>query len=166
MFEHLAIAPQNNEVFLDMGCGMGRPLVVASQYPFRRIIGVEISPELTAAARRNVEQAKVRCPHIELVNTDASCYEIPDDVSVIYFANPFRGETLDKTVGNIYASLLRRPRIIRIIYYNRLFFDDVTANKPWIRKVFHTPCFPRASWALYEAALPAGIERRQKCLQT
>src|SRR5690242_19688945 len=36
-----------DDVFLDFGCGMGRIIIVAGmKYQFRRVIGVEISPEL------------------------------------------------------------------------------------------------------------------------
>src|SRR6516225_8353137 len=39
--------------FVDIGCGKGRALMVASAFPFRRLVGVEISPELCEIARAN-----------------------------------------------------------------------------------------------------------------
>src|SRR5688572_3346622 len=41
--------------FLDIGSGKGRVLLIASQYGFRKIVGIEFSPELCAIARKNVE---------------------------------------------------------------------------------------------------------------
>jgi hypothetical protein len=41
--------------FIDLGCGKGRPMLIASEYPFRDIVGVELSPQLAAAAQRNAD---------------------------------------------------------------------------------------------------------------
>src|SRR3984957_17090364 len=40
--------------FVDLGSGKGRALLLASDYPFREIIGVELSPELDQIARANI----------------------------------------------------------------------------------------------------------------
>src|SRR6202453_3410424 len=40
--------------FVDAGSGKGRALLLASDYPFREIIGVELSPELERIARSNI----------------------------------------------------------------------------------------------------------------
>ena len=42
--------------FLDLGSGQGRTLLMASEYPFRRIVGVEIIPELHAIAEQNIRR--------------------------------------------------------------------------------------------------------------
>src|ERR1700680_3118745 len=41
------------DVFVDYGSGMGRVLLMAARYPFRRVIGVEISAVLNEIARKN-----------------------------------------------------------------------------------------------------------------
>src|SRR5688572_21174130 len=48
--------------FVDLGCGKGRPLAVASEFPFRRIVGIEIAPELAAVARSNAAILASRHP--------------------------------------------------------------------------------------------------------
>src|SRR5271170_4175507 len=40
--------------FVDLGSGKGRALLLASDYPFSEIIGVELSPELDLIARSNI----------------------------------------------------------------------------------------------------------------
>src|ERR1700733_6367017 len=40
--------------FVDVGSGKGRALLLAMDYPFREILGVELSPELDRIARANV----------------------------------------------------------------------------------------------------------------
>ena len=39
-------------VFVDFGCGKGRVMLLAARHGFKRVIGVEFSPELCQAARR------------------------------------------------------------------------------------------------------------------
>ena len=41
-------------VFVDYGSGKGRVLMLAADYPFKRIVGVEFSPPLDRIARENI----------------------------------------------------------------------------------------------------------------
>src|ERR1017187_10137955 len=43
-------------VFIDLGSGKGRTLLMASDYPFRRIVGVELLPALHRAAQENLSR--------------------------------------------------------------------------------------------------------------
>lgn len=107
-----------HDVFLDFGSGKGAIVLQAAQYPFRKVIGVELTPQLHAIARENLARAlpTLRCKDVELVNSDALNYRVPDDVTVVYFYNPFFGGVFAKVVDELKASLARRPRTLRIIY--------------------------------------------------
>ena len=106
------------DVFVDFGSGMGRVLLEAAEYPFGRVIGVELSQELNDIASRNVERRlpHLRCKRVEVVTADVVDYPIPDDLTVVYLANPFGGEIFSAVVDNLISSFDRRPREIRIIY--------------------------------------------------
>jgi predicted RNA methylase len=108
------------DVFLDLGCGKGRAVLLAARYPFRRVIGVELSDRLTSVARNNVAacRARLRCGSVELVNADVTTYRVPDDVSVVYMNNAFRGSIFDAAMRNLIASVDRQPRTVRLIYSN------------------------------------------------
>jgi len=108
------------DVFIDYGSGMGRVLLQAGRYPFRRIIGVELSTELHRIAQDNVERVgdRLTCKEIELVNSDAREYEVPDDVTVVFMYNPFVGHIFEDVVRRLVESLKRKPRVLRIIYGN------------------------------------------------
>jgi SAM-dependent methyltransferase len=108
----------SDSVFLDLGSGKGRIVILAARYPFRKIIGVELSEDLTAIARRNVAncRARLRCRDIELITCDVLNYRIPDDVSVVYMYNPFHGPIFDAAIASLIASVDRRPRTVRLIY--------------------------------------------------
>jgi hypothetical protein len=46
--------------FVDLGCGRGRALLMASELPFREVIGVELDPAHCVVARQNVEAYRVK----------------------------------------------------------------------------------------------------------
>jgi SAM-dependent methyltransferase len=106
------------DVFVDFGCGKGRVVHQAARWPLRRVIGVEVSPDLARFARSLLaaHSHEHRCPDVEIVVCDAAAFEIPDDLSIAYFFDPFRGEILDAVLRNIIASIDRHPRRVRLIY--------------------------------------------------
>ncbi len=112
-----------DDVFVDFGSGMGRVLYQAAmRYPFRRVEGVELSPELTAVAQENLDRSrdKFRARDIRLVTCDVLEYEIPDDLTIAYLYNPFEGDVFQSVVDGLVASVQRRPRRLRVIYLNAL----------------------------------------------
>ena len=119
-----------DDVFLDLGSGKGRIVLQAAQYRFARVIGVEISEDLTLIARRNAAsfRLRARCGAIELVHSDALDYTIPDDVSVVYLFNPFRGATFASVLTRLEESVARRPRTLRVIYRNAVHHADLVSR--------------------------------------
>ncbi|MFI6502846.1 methyltransferase domain-containing protein [Nonomuraea typhae] len=110
-----------HDVFLDLGAGKGRMMLeAASGYAFKRVIGVELSPELTEVTRRNLAatRLRLRARDVEVVQSDVLDYDIPDDVSVVFLNNPFRGEIFASAVERLLASAGRAPRPITMIYFN------------------------------------------------
>lgn len=109
-----------DDVFLDLGAGKGRMLLIAGRHPIRRAIGVEISPELSRIARTNLRRAasKLRCPRVDVVTADAASYRVPDDVTVVHMFNPFSDAVFDAAVDRVLESIDRCPRAIRLVYTN------------------------------------------------
>jgi SAM-dependent methyltransferase len=71
--------------FVDLGCGKGRTLLVASRLTFRRIVGVEFAEELVAIARRNLRTVDAR--NALVVHADAADFEFPPGDLVVYLYN-------------------------------------------------------------------------------
>jgi SAM-dependent methyltransferase len=120
-----------DDVFVDIGSGQGRMVYMAARnYPFGRVIGVEIAPELNAVARENIDRGRpnLRCQNVEFVTIDATQWEVPDDLTYIYMFNPFGGEIFRQVLGNISRSLDRRPRRLRLFYANPVHADEVVAT--------------------------------------
>ncbi|MER7127973.1 methyltransferase domain-containing protein [Streptosporangium saharense] len=114
-------AVNENDVFVDLGSGMGRMVLEAAwRYPFKKVIGVELSAELSEIARQNVAgtRLRLRCKDVELVSSDVLDYEIPRDVTVVFLNNPFRGETFATVMRKLVASVDDNPREVTVIYFN------------------------------------------------
>lgn len=144
------------DVFLDYGAGMGRVVVAAARRPFKRVIGVEISPELAAAARRNVVRAgsRLRCRDVEILTQDATAYEPPADVTVVFLFNPFGPPVLDEVQERLRASLEAHPRRLTILYIYVVGRGDHFRRCGWARRRRDLPTGPPWSGvalAVYEA---------------
>lgn len=73
--------------FLDLGSGKGRALLLAAQWPFRRILGVEFSEELHLVAQLNIAACKRRrlqCRNVRSLWCDAVHFPIPSTKLVLY----------------------------------------------------------------------------------
>lgn len=107
--------------FVDYGSGKGRVLLMASRYPFRKIVGVEFGAELAKVADKNIRcfnDRKRLCENIESVCMDAVEFQIPSGNVVLYFFNPFTSDVMEKIVGKIEASYNAIPRNIVVVYYH------------------------------------------------
>jgi SAM-dependent methyltransferase len=154
----------SEDVFIDFGCGVGRVVLeVGRRYPFKRVIGVDFVPELVDIARetaaRNLD--RLRCREIELVLEDVVDYQVPDDVTVTYLFDPFRGEVFDTLVAKLLQSVDRNPRRLRFIYGVPALAERLEATNR-VRLVRHGRRFVRrwspAHYIVMYEILPAGAE--------
>ncbi|MGX5827216.1 class I SAM-dependent methyltransferase [Mesorhizobium sp. 43Arga] len=108
-----------NHTFIDIGSGKSRTLLLASQYPFAKIIGVEFARELVDIARSNIERFSApsqKCRALSVVEADAATYVFPEVPLVVYFYNPFSKDVFDIVLKNLVSSLERQPRDCFIVY--------------------------------------------------
>lgn len=138
--------PTERDTFLDYGCGKGRVLIVASRYPFQKVIGVELNPNLCNIAKQNILRShkKLVCQNIQIITADAASYLPPADITHFFLYNPFGSDILSQVFDNIYASLVNNPRDITIIYTPpngnpRTVLDDYS----WLHKLGEFPISPR-----------------------
>lgn len=111
-----------DSVFVDYGSGKGKVLLLASTLGFRRVVGIEYSPELHEVAVANIKRCSpVAASLIEPVCCDATEHVLQDDENVFYFFNPFELDVLQGTLHQITASLNRNRRKIWIIYFDPRF---------------------------------------------
>lgn len=126
----------SNYTFVDIGCGKGRPLLVASEFPFKNIIGIEISSPLTKKALRNAEIIKKRFPNrtnISVLNENAASYNSPSDYLVIFFYHAFGRDLFKTFIANIERQLSNTIQHVFIIYVNPVNGDVIDESKNFIR---------------------------------
>jgi SAM-dependent methyltransferase len=106
-----------DKVFLDIGSGKGRAMILAAEAGFRKVIGVEYAAELNDIAHTNIEMVKSKFPktEFELSEGDAVAYDIPEEVDVIYLFNPFDEETICKLLERI-KPIFNRDKKIHLVY--------------------------------------------------
>lgn len=122
--------------FVDFGSGKGRALFLAAAYPFRRIIGVEIAPDLHAIAVRNTElfREATGCTYpVDPVLADVAKYELPAGPLLAYFYNPFGEKTMARVIRNLKEAHQRTG--IRIdVAYGHPVLETMLDEQPWLRK--------------------------------
>ena len=120
IFRELPVSFENF-IFLDLGSGKGRTLLVASEFPFRRIIGVEFSPELHSIAKKNIRAYRSttqKCSVIESYCCDATLYRMPSENTVLFLYNPFKSPIVSQVLTNLRESLRSHPRQVYLVYHN------------------------------------------------
>jgi hypothetical protein len=118
-------------VFVDFGSGMGRVVFQAALwYPFRQVIGVELSARLHEIAEDNIarNRSRLRCRDVDLVRADVLDYPVPDDVTVAFFDNPFTGHIFAAVLDRLLGSVDRAPRTVTIVYFNPVEHERLLAT--------------------------------------
>jgi SAM-dependent methyltransferase len=132
--------------FIDLGCGKGRVLLMASDYPFQKIVGVEFMPELHRAAEKNIagySSERQVCRQIETLCLDARDFQFPAKPLVVYLFNPFSEATFAQVLENLRHSVEQTLRPIYIAY-RFTEFENLLAQEPWLEKIAGTE-----QWAVY-----------------
>lgn len=111
--------PFEDFTFIDFGSGKGRALLMASEYPFKRIRGLEFSPELHRIAEDNIRRHSsptLKCADIQSLNVDFTNVTLPLEASLLFFFDPCRGPVLAEVAAGIRRSLLACPRPLYVAY--------------------------------------------------
>jgi SAM-dependent methyltransferase len=136
MIESLPIQPPHF-TFIDLGSGKGRALLMASEYPFRKVVGVELLPKLHRIAEQNIEhfpRERQQCRAVMSQCGDATEFKFPDGPLVLYLFHPLPEAGLAKVMGNLDRSLQAHPRPVWIVYHNPL-LEKVLAGSSTIQHV-------------------------------
>lgn len=110
-----------NQIFVDIGSGKGRVLLIAADYGFAKVKGIEFSKKLCLKAKNNIStycKKKKIATDIEIINIDAKDYQFENDESIFFLFNPFDDVILSKVLKNISASQKKHNRPIWMIYAN------------------------------------------------
>lgn len=129
---------RSGATFIDIGSGKGRAAMLASQYSFEKVIGVEIAPDLHRIATENVARFIPKgtdCAPVELMLADAAAYTFPAGPLVVYLYHPFCRPVLERVLRNLGQSLADQPREAAVVYIN-LELRDVLDRAVFLKRVW------------------------------
>ena len=131
--------------FIDLGCGKGRAVMVASELPFPRLIGVEIAPELCEAARANIALKPEWASRITILNHDATTVEYPETPLLVFLFHPFLAPVLRRVLANLERQLRRSPREMYLLYARNPRYTKVLERFPFLEEISDT-AHPLSPW--------------------
>jgi predicted RNA methylase len=129
--------------FIDLGCGKGRALLLANEFNFSQIIGIEFAPKLAAVARKNCQRAGVSAT---VLSQDAAQFSFPPGDSVVYLYNPFGPTVMDPVLDRLLAATSTK---CYIVYVNPIHRRQCFDNRPRLQHITGGPEY--AIWAVTSA---------------
>jgi len=119
--------------FVDIGSGLGRACLLASEYGFAHVTGIDIVPEFCQLARKNAAafRSKVRnSTPIDILNTDALEYSRTSSDDVFFMYKPFTSSSglLDIVLDNLERRAKQLERDLTIIYTERFIIPESDAG--------------------------------------
>jgi SAM-dependent methyltransferase len=133
--------------FIDLGSGMGRVVLMAAEFPFRKVIGVEFSPELHRTAEQNVARVsgRRRASAVEVVCQDAREYAFPPGNCIIYLFNPFQEGVMRTVLQNLGIWFESQSAELYVIYFHPV-LGAVLDESSFLVKIKATP-----QYSIYQA---------------
>lgn len=129
-------------VFIDFGSGKGRTLLLASLFPFKEIIGVELSAVLCNVANRNIaiyKEASQKCHKVRSLCMDVTDFQLPTANILLYLFNPFDEHVMAKVVAMMEQFVRHSSNQVYVLYHHPAhksvwdksdIFEEITA-KNW-----------------------------------
>jgi hypothetical protein len=115
------VAPLQHFTFVDIGAGMGRAMLLASEYPFGSVMGVELNPALVRIAHRNLKtwraEGRPRSP-VQIVHGDVLDFRIPTGPCLFFLFNPFGESVMRRLLARLSRAFKDRPCEVDLLYVN------------------------------------------------
>jgi SAM-dependent methyltransferase len=116
---------EEDDVFVDVGCGQGRPFIWLLHKGFRNpMIGLELDSEIAQQTSRRFE----RYPNITIIPGDA-IENLPECGTLFYVANPFDRDVVQRLKRRL--ETIPRGGGFRVIYYNGVHVDVFSDDQTW-----------------------------------
>ncbi len=118
---------------VDIGCGKGRVLMLAVEYPFPEIVGVELNPHLARVARKNLRKwqrrsQQIGVPHVpgfgtwdsdhrvQILEADALSIPLPAGPVALFYFNSFERPMMEMWLSRLAELSRRRTAPLDLIY--------------------------------------------------
>ncbi len=133
--------------FIDLGSGKGRMLLVASDFEFKSVIGVELSSILHETATHNIRQYKSNRPKhrpVISVNQNAVDFVFPASNIALFLFNPFPSKVLLETLENLLETATKSQSNI-IVYYSNPVSKEIFESSTDFSEI-ELPQFFKYNW--------------------
>jgi precorrin-6B methylase 2 len=125
--------PGPDDVFYDIGSGMGRIVCVMARRHLRKCVGIELHDPLCQIARTNATKLRGRHTLIEIICSDVTRADLSDG-TLFFMFNPFGEKTMHDMLENIARSLNKNPRTLKIAYCNPK-CEATFRDSGWLEKI-------------------------------
>lgn len=137
--DEYALHAIEDTAFLDIGAGKGRAMMLAGEYPFRRIVGVELHPALAAASRENIEHwqaSHLHAPKMKVIEDDVMRLHMPVGPCLVFLFNPFGAVLLDRFLFKLRKAFFNRPHQLDLLYVNDEWHDLIATEHPQFKQLW------------------------------
>jgi len=127
--------------FVDVGSGLGRNLLIASHYPFKKIIGIEISEYLNRVAVHNIQQYQSKhgiSNRIETQCIDALHYDFPDENLILYFWETFGKRSSEEFCRKVEQCVSSSKKKMILMFLGKSFNEIHTSCRFKLIEAFKT----------------------------
>lgn len=131
-------APIDQFSFIDLGAGMARAMLLASKYPFRQVLGIELHPILARIGLRNMARwraAQEPLAPMRMILGDATEFKLPPGPCVAFLFNPFTAPVLRLLLRNWTCALADRRGQLDILYVNNE-QESILEKQPGFTRLF------------------------------
>ena len=115
-----------SDSIMDIGCGKGSVLRILTNYPFRKICGIEISDTLTTICKKNMR--KINDKRVTIFNLDAREFENYKQYNYFYMYNPCSKEILNPIIQKI----VKQSNLETKIIYNNPVHENILYENGFI----------------------------------
>lgn len=121
----------SKEVFVDIGCGKGRILLMAILAGLKHVVGVDVDGNVLNVANKNLNKFMSQIDSSTLFEGDILSYK-PTNETIFYLYFPFSHDKARALLNNIKDSLIENPRKIRLILRVNRYEDVLKDNADWL----------------------------------
>jgi SAM-dependent methyltransferase len=144
IFDYLSL--NQSDVVVDIGCGKGRVLCCAALYSIARVIGVDDTEQLCAAADNNLQTMRHRRTKASVIHCKAENFDYSEG-TVYYMYHPFGHSTMRAVLERI-RTTGKSEQPLRIVYVNPV-HEAVLEDTVWLE------CYAR--WRRSDSVRYAGL---------
>jgi SAM-dependent methyltransferase len=119
--------------FLDIGCGKGRPLIIASEYGFKELIGVDYSAKLCRVAEQNLKACGVE--RFRIINSDATRFHYRTMNTMAFLYHPFKDDVLGTVLEKLRTATSGHELVIAYVGSG----GDLMLGQEWLEQIHGIP---------------------------